>query len=349
VKIIFFRHSLLSRGGDKMIVTHANHLVTLGHDVSITSAIIDTVFTLDSRISINQLSTRTKLGTILGAIFTRIDADLIIADIIPMACFLFPRCRSRVVYFAQDYDEAYYTSPFLMGLIHLFYLVGLNILHIPTIAVSHQLADLLRKQFNADVCAAENGIDTQVFYPDPDPELVVSKSDCKAVLLLSRNDQRKGFDIACSVIERLQETHKNMLEVWTVGEKCTGIFDGVVHRDFGYVVEERLRQIMSSADLFLYPTRHEGFGLMPLEALACRCPVVTTEAVAFVSHLENALVAEIENVEQISNFTELALTDPAIVEHITNQGFCTAKKLTLAGTVEQFVSAITIINGRGHT
>jgi glycosyltransferase involved in cell wall biosynthesis len=332
-----------------MIVTHANHLVALGHDVSITSAVIDTIFTLDSRISINQLSTKTKLGTILGAIINYIDADLIIADIIPMACFLFPRCRRKVVYFAQDYDEAYYASPLLTGFIRLFYLVGLNILHIPTIAVSHRLANLLRKRFNSAVYVAENGIDTKVFYPDPDPELVASKVVSKAVLLLSRNDQRKGFDIACGVIDRLRETHKNMFEVWTVGEKCTGFFDGVVHRDFGYVEEERLRQIMSSADLFLYPTRHEGFGLMPLEALACRCPVVTTAAVAFVSHLENALVAEIENVKQITDLTELALTDSAIVEHITSQGLCTAKKLTLAQTVEQFVSAITTINGRVHS
>ncbi|MEI6827054.1 MAG: glycosyltransferase family 4 protein [Desulfuromonadales bacterium] len=331
-----------------MIVAHANHLVSLGHNVSIASTIIDTVFTLDSRVLLNQLPSTTKLGTILGTVINRLDADLIIADIIPMACFLFLRYRRKVVYFAQDYDEAYYTSPFLKELIRLFYFVGLNIFHIPTVAVSYSLAILLRNQFNSAVYVAENGIDTKVFYPDPDPELVASKGDSKAVLLLSRNDQRKGFDIARAVIGRLQKNNTTMFEVWTVGEKCFGVFEKVVHRDFGYVEEARLRKIMSSANLFLYPTRHEGFGLMPLEALACCCPVVTTEAVVFASHLENSLVAEIENVKQISDLTELSLTDAAIVEHITVQGVCTAKKLSLDRTVEQFVSALTIIYGRGQ-
>jgi glycosyltransferase involved in cell wall biosynthesis len=348
VKILFYRHSLLSRGGDKMVVAHANNLVLAGHDVCITTADFNTVFSLDPRILLNKLPTINKFATIVGAFKNKFDADLIIADIIPMACFLFPRYRRKVVYFAQDYDESYYTSPFLMRLIRFFYLVGLDFFHIPTIAVSHPLADLLRKRFNANVFVVENGVDAKVFYPDPDSELVAAKGDRKAVLLLSRSDQRKGFDIARTVINRLRETHANIFEVWTVGENCAGSFDGIVHRDFGYVEEERLRQIMSSADVFLYPTRHEGFGLMPLEAFACRCPVVTTETVAFAYHLDNALVAGVENVKQIADFTLRALTEPTLVEHMTVQGVHTANKLSLDETEEQFVSAITSIRARGQ-
>jgi glycosyltransferase involved in cell wall biosynthesis len=331
-----------------MIVAHANHLVSSGHDVCITTAVLDTVFTIDPRITLNQLPTTNKLGTILAAFITKVDADLIIADIIQMACFLFPRSRKKVIYFAQDYDESYYSSGILRGLVRIFYHVGFSLLCIPTIAVSHPLADKLRERFHANVAVAENGVDAKVFYPDPDPELVAAKGDRKAVLLLSRNDWRKGFDIARDVVGRLFVKHSDIFEVWTVGEPCTGLFLDIVCRDFGYVGEEKLRRIMSSADLFLYPTRHEGFGLMPLEAFACGCPVVTTEAVTFASNLENALVAGVEKVEQITDFTVRALSDTVLVERITAHGVRTAKKLSLEETEEQFASAITSIMARGQ-
>ena len=44
----------------------------------------------------------------------------------------------------------------------------------------------------------------------------------------------------------------------------------------GYVNLEDLPAIYNLADLFIYPSLYEGFGLPPLEAMACGCPVITT-------------------------------------------------------------------------
>lgn len=340
MKIVYVAHSLLNRGGDKMVLAHAGWLVAHGHEVELCCNVVDTVLQIPGGVRVSKPYFHGTLGTVVSALLQRRDADIVLASIIPMACFLYPRSGRRVVYFAQDYSDSYYTSPFLRGLIRLLNCAGLRLFHIPVIAVSSHLADMLKKRYLARVKVAENGVDTEVFFPDPDVELIDGKVSRKALLLLSRNDPGKGFDIAQSVVRRLSAEMPGTFEVWTVGERCNGIFDGIIHRDFGYVSEERLRQIMSSADMFLYPTRHEGFGLMPLEAFACRCPVVTTDAVIFASHLENALVAPVGDVGLLSTYTLQILSGSVPIDALTNNGLQSAEKMSLKRTLVRFASIL---------
>jgi glycosyltransferase involved in cell wall biosynthesis len=44
----------------------------------------------------------------------------------------------------------------------------------------------------------------------------------------------------------------------------------------GYVPFADLIKFYNSADLFVFPSLYEGFGLPPLEAMACSCPVITS-------------------------------------------------------------------------
>jgi Glycosyltransferase len=131
------------------------------------------------------------------------------------------------------------------------------------------------------------------------------------------------------------------LEIWTVGEACQGIFPaGVHHRDLGYVNEHRLRQIMSSANLFLYPSRHEGLPLMPLEAMACGCPVITTSAVPYARSGENAMVSLINDDVTLLNQSILVLTNQHIIRSLINGGIATAQRYTLEHTLSSFASKL---------
>jgi len=49
-------------------------------------------------------------------------------------------------------------------------------------------------------------------------------------------------------------------------------------RLFGRVADDELPTLLSSARCFIFPSLYEGFGFPPLEAMACGCPVICSNA-----------------------------------------------------------------------
>jgi glycosyltransferase involved in cell wall biosynthesis len=320
MKIIFYRHTLLSRGGDKMFLFYANGLAEEGHDVTLYTKTTSSVFPIHPKVKIQKIPWPGKSGTILYALLHTFDADTIVADIIPLAVTLSLRNR-RVIYFAQDLDTSYYTATLPIAVMRFLLRWGVGRKKIPTIAVSSALAEELRLLTGKTIKVICNGIDHAIFFREPEEELIASKNGKKALLLHARTDHRKGFDLACQVVKGLTNEGRSDFIIWTVGERIPDATRGVQVRDFGYVDEKQLRQIMSSADIFLYPSRHEGMPLMPLEAMACGCAVVTTTAVPDLTHLKNALVYDIDNLQGLTDGVIRLMADSALQQKITNQAY----------------------------
>jgi len=88
-------------------------------------------------------------------------------------------------------------------------------------------------------------------------------------------------------------------------------FDGVSDTDNvdvrGYVPEDELVELFHDAEVFYFPTLHEGFGLPVLEAMAAGCAVVTSDVYsvpevagdAAILHDPNDVTAHIETVRNL--------------------------------------------------
>jgi glycosyltransferase involved in cell wall biosynthesis len=98
-------------------------------------------------------------------------------------------------------------------------------------------------------------------------------------------------------------------------------------RLLGYVADKDLALLYSGADLFAFPALYEGFGLPPLEAMACGVPVLTSNQGALPEVVGNAAVM-VDPVDEDALATALSdlLGDPALRARLRRLGLEQAKK-----------------------
>jgi glycosyltransferase involved in cell wall biosynthesis len=79
----------------------------------------------------------------------------------------------------------------------------------------------------------------------------------------------------------------------------------------GYVAEEDLPALYSGASVFVFPPLFEGFGMPPLEAMACGTPVVTSDNSSLPEVVEGAgIMVPALDVEALSAAVTDVLTNP---------------------------------------
>jgi glycosyltransferase involved in cell wall biosynthesis len=159
------------------------------------------------------------------------------------------------------------------------------------IAVSHFTKDRLVERFriNPDkITVVWNGVDSQ-FRPRTRDEIEEVRAALKIrspryLLSLGSLEPRKNVRRLLSVWVRLKRELPNDLGLVVVGSKGGSLVfrdDGVdeamdgVHFT-GYAKQEHLPALYSGALGLIYPSLYEGFGLPPLEAMACGTPVIAS-------------------------------------------------------------------------
>ncbi len=113
----------------------------------------------------------------------------------------------------------------------------------------------------------------------------------------------------------------------------------------GYVPAEELPLWYNAATLFVYPSLYEGFGLPPLEAMACGTPVVTSEASSLPEVVGQAgLLADPTSSEALAAAMERVLADSDLQEEMGKAGLVQAKEFswqkTAACTVDSYQRAL---------
>lgn len=97
----------------------------------------------------------------------------------------------------------------------------------------------------------------------------------------------------------------------------------------GFIPEQELASWLGAADVFVFPSRYEGFGLPPLEAMACGTPVVASTSSSLPEVLgDDALLADPDDIEEIAHAIQRLLTDSALAADLRVRGIQRATRFT---------------------
>jgi glycosyltransferase involved in cell wall biosynthesis len=92
-------------------------------------------------------------------------------------------------------------------------------------------------------------------------------------------------------------------------------------RFVGYVPEADLAAMYSAASVFAFPSLYEGFGLPPLEAMACGTPVVVSKSSSLPEVVGDAGVqVDPHDPEALAGALEQLLLDDTLASELSRQG-----------------------------
>ena len=97
----------------------------------------------------------------------------------------------------------------------------------------------------------------------------------------------------------------------------------------GYIPRDELPLWYNAAEVFVYPSLYEGFGLPPLEAMACGTPVVVSDTSALPEVVGDAgLLVEPSDAEGMALAMQRALTDRDLRRTLRKNGLERARRYT---------------------
>ena len=157
-----------------------------------------------------------------------------------------------------------------------------------------------------------------------------------------------------SVKAFLTFTQKNNIDdlVWVMGGSAWASFVNVLEREglywnkdviirAGYVEDLDLPVLYSGAEWFVYTSQYEGFGLPPLEAMQCGCPVITSNNSSLPEVVGDAgLMIDWDSDEQHIEAYEKYYFNAQLRKEYGQKGLERAKIFSWAKTVDKIIAVM---------
>jgi hypothetical protein len=353
MKINFLLPTIDLCGGIKVVFEYANHLQERGHQVSVIYPQTKIFFAWPCREWYNpyRIAYRVLQGIRkyqrsaspseqlnwfnLKAELLRVpslaerylpDADIVVATHWATAHYAhtYTLSKGRKFYLIQHYE-------ILLGRkdkVEKTYKMGLG-----NIVISTWLKKIIEQLGGKVEAVIPDGIDFQEFYPEPMP-----RQDSKVRILMPyRYERWKGLKDGIKAYELVKKKYPVVqLVVFGPPPRKNELPKEV---EFHIIpTKDRLRRVYNLCDIFVFPSWCEGFGLPPLEAMACKCAVVTTRVGAMLDYAvdgQTALISAPRDIDALAKNISRLVEDKTQRLRIAESGYNHIKQLTWANAVEK--------------
>jgi glycosyltransferase involved in cell wall biosynthesis len=142
---------------------------------------------------------------------------------------------------------------------------------------------------------------------------------------------------ACEEVLRTTDLRPQLVVAGQVGWKSDELLAQLARsparehiKRIGFVSDDDLRALYSSCRAFIYPSIYEGFGLPPLEAMACGAPVVASRVPSINESV--ARVASATDYRELARIVVELLSDPESRRSLSERGLNHAREFSWART-----------------
>lgn len=287
MKIVFPVLSLETGGGARFIYQLANALLDRGHNVEIV------------------IPAKGALRWPVRAKITQVKE--LTASVIPPADFILPNFyltvfpalqsqQGRVVRLSLGYEPLWVENAELAKKT---YLLGT-----PILSISEWHRKLMLDQIGVDSTVISGGVDTSVFIPYPK---LSSETGRKSIFYILRAKSHgytwKGNDDFLEACKRLKREVPDFDINLVLPEREP--FESPVPCIIKTAnTDSEMARLYAQTDLFVYTSYFEAFGLPPLEAMACRTAVITTDCGGIRDYArqdKNCLIVPPSDIDQLTS------------------------------------------------
>ncbi len=162
----------------------------------------------------------------------------------------------------------------------------------------------------------------------------------KVILFVGSEEPRKNISLLVKGLYHLKKALPNTTLLKVGGSQMGGDRQTLLRliRHFGLdddvkftgqVPEEDLPLFYNAADLFVFPSLYEGFGLPPLEAMACGCPVICSNSTSLPEVVgDAAILCNPYDERELAEKMLRALNDEDLQKQLIAQGAARAKNFS---------------------
>ncbi len=181
---------------------------------------------------------------------------------------------------------------------------------------------------------------------DPDYSIINDNRITHTPFLLAvgSSSPHKNLAIVVNAFERYKN---NSISLVIAGGTFSKVFNAVETAEtprtirLGYVTDAQLRALYSRAVGFIFPSIYEGFGLPPLEAMACGCPVICSNRASMPEICgDAALYFDPLNEGDINHSINLLLENFSLQDSLRIKGFERVKCFSWKNAAESLLEIL---------
>ncbi|HBB02872.1 MAG: group 1 glycosyl transferase [Candidatus Peregrinibacteria bacterium GW2011_GWF2_38_29] len=191
----------------------------------------------------------------------------------------------------------------------------------------------LSKKITIIPCAASENFKKLSSSEQKNPE------NFKYILGVGTLEPRKNFEKLIEAFNLISKTFDS-LRLVIIGGKGWSFkkheSDRIIFK--GYVAEKDLIHYYNSAEAFVFPSLYEGFGIPPLEAIQCGCPVIASNVSSMPEVIGSAgLLVNPNDAQALAEAIKSVLTNQDLRSRLVAQGLVQSQKFSYESSAQKLI------------